>query len=151
MSNKSKRIMTLMLGILILIIFFGIQSKEMISINGDAKEFITIYLDGFQRYLFVITFIANLIIAVTYIPYLNSMIKIRIKDSVFYYIWKKYFLIIFIFTVYILLCFFLVSIMCGYNNIFYAFNFNIFFKVFMFILTNFVIYNIVYLKSNNVF
>lgn len=151
MSRKIKKIIILLIGILILIIFFGIQSRKMEVINGNAKEFIIIYLDGFQRYLFVITFIANIIIAVTYIPYLNSMIKIRIKGSAFCYIWKKYFLVIILFTIYILFCFFWVSIICSYNNAFYVFNFSIFFRVFMFILENFVIYNIVYLKSNNVF
>ena len=151
MSSKNKRIIILLIGILILTIFFGIQSKDMESVNGNTQEFITIYLDGFQRYLFVITFIANLIIAVTYIPYFNTMIKIRIKESVFYYIWKKYFIVIILFTIYILFCFFIVSVMCNYNNPFYVFNFNIFFRIFMFILSNFVIYTIVYQKSNNVF
>ena len=151
MSSRNKRILMLLIGILMLTIFFGIQSKEMESINSSTKEFITIYLDGFQRYLFVITFIANLIIAITYIPYLNTMIKVRIKESVYYYICKKYFVIIILFTVYILFCFFIVSVICNYDNPLYALNFKIFVKLFMYILSNFVIYTIVYQKSNNVF
>lgn len=151
MKNRNMKLAVLIIGILILALFYGIQSKSMQSINGETHSFISIYLDGFQRYLFVGTFIVNIIIACTYIPYLNSMIKVRMKQNVFYSIWKKYLLIIFLFTIYILFCFFITSILCNYNNAIYVFDFNIFFRLFMFLLANFVVYNIVYLKIDKVF
>lgn len=151
MKNRNIKLAILIIGILILALFYGVQSRSMQDINGEAHSFISIYLDGFQRYLFVGTFIVNIIIACTYIPYLNSIIKIRMKNNVFYCIWKKYLLIIFLFTIYILFCFFIASVFCDYNNTMYVFNFNVFFRLFMFILTNFVVYNIAYLKTEKVF
>lgn len=151
MKNKNIKLVALSLGILVLILFFGMQSKNMENINGDTQSFINVYLDGFQRYLFVGTFIVNLLIACTYIPYLNPMIKIRAKDNVFYFIWKKYLLIILIFIVYILFCFFITSVFCKYNSPIYVFNINIFFRLFIFSLANFIIYNIIYLKTEKIF
>lgn len=151
MKSENVKLLILIIGILILILFYGFQSKNMENINGNTQSFIVIYLDGFQRYLFVGTFIVNIILACTYIPYLNPMIKIRTKDNTFYFIWKKYLLVILTFTIYILSCFFIVSVFCNYNNPMYAFNINVFFRLFMFSLTNFVIYNIIYLKTEKVF
>lgn len=151
MKNRNIKLAILIIGILLLVLFYGVQSRSMQSINGETHSFISIYLDAFQRYLFVGTFIVNIIIACTYIPYLNSLIKFRMKNNVFYTIWKKYLLIIFLFTIYILFCFFITSVLCNYNNAISIFNLNIFFRLFMFILTNFVVYNVAYLKTEKVF
>ena len=87
-----KNVIIFFTAIFVLITFWGIQSQEEVNtiINRNALNFVNLYLNGFQRYMFVVTFLVSIFIAIVNIPFWNSEIRVRIKNNTFNYIWRKY-------------------------------------------------------------
>ena len=140
-------------AIFVLITFWGIQSQEEVNtiINRNALNFVNLYLNGFQRYMFVVTFLVSIFIAIVNIPFWNSEIRVRIKNNTFNYIWRKYIIYIILLSLYILTVFSIVSAILRYENIFSIYNLQLFIRLVMFMLSIFVIYNIVYVNTGKVF
>ncbi len=147
--RKNMRLGILFIVMFILVMYFGNEGKGFENINNDSLKFISTYLDSFQKYLFTITIFISLTIAFVQIPFLNSEIRIRIKTKMFEYVWSKYLTIIFMTSIYLLLVFFSVSFIFGYDNIFRIFSFPIFFRLFSFIMSCFVLFTFIYSVSHN--
>ena len=106
-----KNVIIFFTAIFVLITFWGIQSQEEVNtiINRNALNFVNLYLNGFQRYMFVVTFLVSIFIAIVNIPFWNSEIRVRIKNNTFNYIWRKYIIYIILLSLYILTVFSIVS------------------------------------------
>lgn len=148
-----KNVIIFFTAIFVLITFWGIQSQEEVNtiINRNALNFVNLYLNGFQRYMFVVTFLVSIFIAIVNIPFWNSEIRVRIKNNTFNYIWRKYIIYIILLSLYILTVFSIVSVILRYENIFSIYNLQLFIRLVMFMLSIFVIYNIVYVNTGKVF
>lgn len=148
-----KNVIIFFTAIFVLITFWGIQSQEEVNtiINRNALNFVNLYLNGFQRYMFVVTFLVSIFIAIVNIPFWNSEIRVRIKNNTFNYIWRKYIIYIILLSLYILTVFSIVSVILRYENIFSIYNLQLFIRLVMFMLSIFVIYNIVYVNNGKVF
>lgn len=148
-----KNVIIFFTAIFVLITFWGIQSQEEVNtiINRNALNFVNLYLNGFQRYMFVVTFLVSIFIAIVNIPFWNSEIRVRIKNNTFNYIWRKYIIYIILLSLYILTVFSIVSAILRYENIFSIYNLQLFIRLVMFMLSIFVIYNIVYVNTGKVF
>jgi hypothetical protein len=101
--------------------------------------------------MFVVTFLVSIFIAIVNIPFWNSEIRVRIKNNTFNYIWRKYIIYIILLSLYILTVFSIVSVILRYENIFSIYNLQLFIRLVMFMLSIFVIYNIVYVNTGKVF
>lgn len=101
--------------------------------------------------MFVVTFLVSIFIAIVNIPFWNSEIRVRIKNNTFNYIWRKYIIYIILLSLYILTVFSIVSAILRYENIFSIYNLQLFIRLVMFMLSIFVIYNIVYVNTGKVF
>ena len=150
MKRKLKLIIVFIF-IFLLIMYFGIEGKGFENIDNDSLKFLSTSLDSFQKYLFTITIFVGLVIILVQVPFFNPEIKSRIKNNVFQYVWGKYLLIIIILCSYLLLSFFVVSFVFGYNNIFSILSLPIFFRLFTFVLACFVFYTFIYFISSNQF
>lgn len=148
-----KNVIIFFTAIFVLITFWGIQSQGEVNtiINRNALNFVNLYLNGFQRYMFVVTFLVSIFIAIVNIPFWNSEIRVRIKNNTFNYIWRKYIIYIILLSLYILTVFSIVSAILRYENIFSIYNLQLFIRLVMFMLSIFVIYNIVYVNTGKVF
>ena len=148
-----KNVIIFFTAIFVLITFWGIQSQEEVNtiINRNALNFVNLYLNGFQRYMFVVTFLVSIFIAIVNIPFWNSEIRVRIKNNTFNYIWRKYIIYIILLSLYILTVFSIVSAILRYENIFSIYNLQLFIRLVMFMLSIFVIYNIVDVNTGKVF
>lgn len=101
--------------------------------------------------MFVVTFLVSIFIAIVNIPFWNSEIRVRIKNNTFNYIWRKYIIYIILLSLYILTVFSIVSAILRYEKIFSIYNLQLFIRLVMFMLSIFVIYNIVYVNTGKVF
>ena len=144
-----KNVIIFFTAIFVLITFWGIQSQEEVNtiINRNALNFVNLYLNGFQRYMFVVTFLVSIFIAIVNIPFWNSEIRVRIKNNTFNYIWRKYIIYIILLSLYILTVFSIVSVILRYENIFSIYNLQLFIRLVMFMLSIFVIYNIIIIRK----
>ena len=144
-----KNVIIFFTAIFVLITFWGIQSQGEVNtiINRNALNFVNLYLNGFQRYMFVVTFLVSIFIAIVNIPFWNSEIRVRIKNNTFNYIWRKYIIYIILLSLYILTVFSIVSAILRYEKIFSIYNLQLFIRLVMFMLSIFVIYNIIIIRK----
>ena len=131
----------------ILIVYFGNEATK-IGIK-TTSEFISLYLDHFHKYLLILSLFIALNIHFIHIPYLNPEIKVRTHNNTFVIIWSKYLLSIVLMCIYLILSFFLTSLIYGFSNVLDVFNHKIIVRLFIFILSGITIYNVVYNFTRN--
>ena len=134
---KSKKNIIKYLLVFLLIIYYGFEAKDMQII--DSLDFFKTYLDNFQKYLFMGTLITILLMPTKNNNYLNPEIKIRLSNNMFKYIWFKNIEEIIINTFFIIFSFVIISSFFGYNNPISIISFVSFMRIFLFMLSCYVI------------
>ena len=148
--RKNWKLIKLLLNFLfvfLFIVYFGIESKNM-NINNDTYLFLKMYLDTPQKYLFIMTLFLSITVPTIHIPFLVPEFKVRLKNKVFRYVWRKNIGFALLFSVFILFSFGMVAVFYGYSNVVSILDTSLFFRLFSFILSYMVLYTVIYLKTN---
>lgn len=135
--------------IFFIILYFGFEAKNLEILN--AYSFYQLYFDNFTKILFIGTLFIILIIYTSQVRYLNPEVKIRMKNNVFDKVWTSNLIYMFLTIIVIIGSFIVSSVIFGYENVFSIINMKSLLRICLFIFMCFVIKEIIYLNTKNIF
>ena len=146
-NNKAFGIYLVLL--FIIIFYFGYEAKAYKDMS--SFKFFNMYFANYQKTLFTGTILLVPVVFFSHIDHLQPEMIVRIKDRTFKYVWSKYVLITSITSIFFLFSYTIVSKYFDFSEPLSILKLDFFLRVFLFIMTCFVIKELIYLYSKNLF